>query len=150
AYTVATILTEADLMGHSTHGLQLLAAYLGELEAGKMAAQGEPEVIADHGAALTWDGGYLPGPWLVTQALNTAFERINEHPVVTVVIRRSHHIACLAAYPKLATDRGLFMLLTCSDPHTATVAPYGGLRPLYTPNPLAAGIPTQDEPIILD
>lgn len=150
ASVVAEILVEADLMGHTTHGLQLLSPYLKQLEAGKMAKEGEPEVVADRGAAITWDGRYLPGPWLTVQAMEFAFERIREHPVVTIVIRRSHHIASLASYPKKATDKGLFMLLTCSDPNYKAIAPYGGLRPLYTPNPLAAGIPTQGEPIILD
>jgi L-lactate dehydrogenase len=150
AHLVAETLVEADLMGHTTHGLQLLAPYLQELEIGGMAKTGEPEVVSDRGAALTWDGGYLPGPWLVSHAMDVAFERIQTHPVVTVVIRRSHHIACLAAYPKRATDRGLFMLLTSSDPATKSVAPFGGLQPLYTPNPVAAGIPTNGDPIILD
>jgi L-lactate dehydrogenase len=150
AAVVADALVEADLMGHSTHGLQLLAPYLHELEVGNMAKDGEPVTIADHGSAITWDGGYLPGPWLMHQAMNVAFERIHTHPVVTIVIRRSHHIACLAVYPKHATDKGLLMLLTCSDPNNRSVAPYGGIKPIYTPNPLAAGIPTGGEPIILD
>jgi L-lactate dehydrogenase len=137
-------------MGHSTHGLQLLGAYLGELEAGSMAKEGEPGIIADRGSAITWDGRYLPGPWLIKQALDLAFERIREHPVVTVVIRRSHHIACLAAYLERATEKELLMLLTTSDPSVQTVAPYGGIQPVYTPNPIAAGIPTQGDPILLD
>jgi L-lactate dehydrogenase len=150
ASTVAEILVEADLMGHTTHGLLLLASYLGELEADTMTKTGEPVVIADRGSAVTWNGRYLPGPWLVVKAMELAFERLRGHPVVTVVIQRSHHIACLAAYPKRATDRGLLMLLASSDPNAKGVAPYGGTHPLYTPNPLAAGIPTQGEPIILD
>jgi LDH2 family malate/lactate/ureidoglycolate dehydrogenase len=150
AHIVAETLVEADLMGHTTHGLQLLGQYLAELEKGGMAKSGEPEVVSDRGAALTWDGNYLPGPWLVSRALDEAFERIQTHPVVTVVIRRSHHIACLAAYPKRAADRGLFMLLNSSDPATKSVAPFGGVQPMYTPNPVAAGIPTNGDPIILD
>ncbi|MBC7814450.1 MAG: Ldh family oxidoreductase [Burkholderiales bacterium] len=150
AGTAAEILLEADLMGHTTHGFNLLGPYLGELESGAMTKDGEPTVVADHSAALTWDGRYLPGPWLVTQAMDVAFERIRTNPVVTIVIQRSHHIACLAAYPKRATDKGLFMLLTCSDPRAKSVAPFGGIRPLYTPNPLAVGIPMQGDPIIID
>lgn len=150
ARTVAEILVEADLMDHTTHGLQLLAPYLKELETGAMMKDGEPTVIADRGSAITWNGNYLPGPWLVVKAIDLACERIQEHPVVTIAIQRSHHIACLAAYPERVTKKGLFLLLTCSDPRAKAVAPYGGTRPLYTPNPLAAGIPTQSDPIILD
>lgn len=150
ADAVARILVEADLMGHSTHGLQLLAIYLGNLEAGFITKQGDPVVIADQGSAITWDGRYLPGPWLVEQAMDLAFARLQTHPVVTVAIRQSHHIACLAAYPKRATDKGLLMLLAASDPAEKTVAPFGGLGAVYSPNPLAAGIPTRGDPIILD
>jgi len=150
AKVVTEILLEADLMGHSTHGLQLLGAYLGELEANHMLKEGEPSIIADRGSAVTWDGRYLPGPWLIKQALDLAFARIQEHPVMTVVIRRSHHIACLAAYLERATEKGLLIFLTTSDPRTQTVAPYGGIRPVYTPNPIAAGIPTQGDPILFD
>lgn len=42
------------------------------------------------------------------------------------------------------------MLLSCSDPRGATIAPFGAVSPVYSPNPLAAGIPTQSNPIIFD
>src|SRR5215207_10715901 len=116
AATMAEILLEADLMGHTTHGLNLLASYLRELDANNMTKDGSPQVIADNGAAVTWNGRYLPGVCLVVEAMNLAFERVAQYPMVTVTIQHSHHIACLAAYMKRATDRGLFMLLASSDP----------------------------------
>jgi L-lactate dehydrogenase len=150
AAAVADILVEGDLMGHTTHGLQLLAPYLKELSEGGMAATGDPKVLQDRGSAVTWDGNYLPGPWLVTHAMELMFDRIATHPVMAVVVRRSHHIACLQAYLKRATDRGLVMLLISSDPSCGSVTPYGGCTPLYTPNPIAAGLPTDGEPILMD
>lgn len=150
ANLVAEILLEGDLMGHSTHGLQLLGPYLGELEEGSMRKKGDPVVISDGGSAVCWDGCYLPGPWLIVQAIELAMQRIENHPVVTFVIRRSHHIAALASYPKRATDRGKMILLCTSDPSVRSVAPFGGITPLYTPNPIAAGIPTRSGPIIID
>lgn len=150
AEAVAGILVEGDLLGHDTHGLQLLAPYLGEIEAGKMTLAGEPEVINDRGAALTWDGKRLPGPWLVLRALDIAASRASQYGTGTVVIRRSHHIACLAAYLPRATERGLLMLLISSDPSSASVAPFGGTRAVFTPNPLAAGFPTANLPVLLD
>ena len=150
AAVIADILVEGDLMGHTTHGLQLLASYLKQLDEGGMAAESDPDVLQDRGAAVTWDGKYLPGPWLITRAMDLAFERIAAHPVMTVVIRRSHHIACLQAYLKRATDRGLVMLLMSSDPSCGSVTPFGGCTPVYTPNPIAAGFPSDDEPILID
>jgi LDH2 family malate/lactate/ureidoglycolate dehydrogenase len=146
----AEILVEADLMGHTTHGLNLLAPYLNSIESGKMTLSGQPDVISERPAILTWDGNYLPGPWLTVKAFEEACERARVYGTGTVVIRRSHHIACLAAYLRAVTEQGLVGLLLCSDPSVGSVAPHGGTTPLYTPNPLAAGYPTSGDPVIMD
>lgn len=150
ASAVASILVEGDLMGHDTHGLALLGAYLAELESGSMTREGDPEVLADAPAAVTWDGRRLPGPWLVLRAMELAIERAARCGTGTVVIRQSHHIGCLAAYLRRATDQGLMLLLTCSDANSASVAPAGGLDPVFTPNPISAGIPTGSIPVLID
>ncbi|MGI4946771.1 MAG: Ldh family oxidoreductase [Janthinobacterium lividum] len=150
AATVAGILVEGDLLGHDTHGLAQLPGYLGALIAGTMAAAGDPSTVADRGAAILWDGHRLPGPWLVVQAIALATERARQHGTATVVIRRSHHIACLAAYLEPVARQGLVMLLASSDPSVASVAPHGGMRALMTPNPLAAGFPTGADPVMMD
>src|SRR5213593_5048682 len=64
AADVAGVLLDGDLLGHTTHGLALLAPYLGELANGKMAKAGEPNVLVQRPATQTWDGERLPGPWL--------------------------------------------------------------------------------------
>lgn len=150
ARTVADILVEGDLLGHSTHGLALLGPYLDALASGDMTAEGEPEVVASAGATQTWDGRKLPGPWLVVRALEAASAGAGRLGLGAVAIRRSHHIACLAAYLPRITGRGQMAIITCSDPATASVAPFGGTRRLYTPNPLAAGWPTPEGPVLID
>ena len=61
ATTMAEVMVEGDLLGHDTHGLDQLAGYLEQIRDGLMATSGEPEVVADLGSALTWDGHRLPG-----------------------------------------------------------------------------------------
>ncbi len=145
AQVTAEILVQGDLMGHTTHGLALLAGYLREIEAGTMGKTGAPLTVSDFPAAVTWDGQRLPGPWLVLQAMALASARAATQGTCTVVIRRSHHIACLAAYLKRATDQGLMMLLHCSDANSASVAPFGGLDAVFTPNPMSIGFPTSSD-----
>ncbi|EDY84957.1 Malate/L-lactate dehydrogenase subfamily [Verrucomicrobiia bacterium DG1235] len=150
ARVVADVLLDADLMGHSTHGLGLLPLYVGALEDGKMEVAGEPVVLNDRGSTLAWDGRYLPGAWLTCRAIEEGLERLGEHPVVTVTIQKSHHIGSLASYPMRAIKKGAMMLLTCSDPNSELIAPFGGLDAVYSPNPIAAGIPTSGRPVIFD
>jgi LDH2 family malate/lactate/ureidoglycolate dehydrogenase len=63
AQITAETLLEADLLGHRTHGLQLLEPYLAEIEKGTMRAKGQPKTLSDKGAVVVWNGRYLPGPW---------------------------------------------------------------------------------------
>ncbi len=150
AQTVAEVLVEGDLLGHTTHGLALAAPYLEAVLDGSMTKEGEPEVVSDRGGAVCWDGRRLPGPWLVVGAIETALARVGEQGVAAVAIRESHHIACLASYLERATAKGCMILLTCSDPSEASVAPFGGLEALFTPDPIAFGIPTEGDPILID
>jgi LDH2 family malate/lactate/ureidoglycolate dehydrogenase len=150
ARTVAEVLVEGDLLGHTTHGLALAAPYLQAIADGSMTRQGAPDVVSARGGASCWDGRRLPGPWLVVQAIEAALARVPEHGLAAVAIRESHHIGCLAAYLERATARGCMILLTCSDPSEASVAPFGGREAVFTPDPLAAGIPTAGDPILID
>jgi L-lactate dehydrogenase len=150
AATVANVLVTGDLLGHTTHGLALLAPYLAEIEKASMARDGAPRVIQARSAAELWDGGRLPGPWLVMQALDRAIAMARDAGTGSVVVRRSHHIACLAAYLLHATERKMIAIVQSSDPITAAVVPHGGLTPIMTPNPIAVGLPTSGDPILVD
>jgi len=148
---VAEILVEGDLLGHNTHGLQLLAPYLSDLEKGGMTRSGSPRVIADFPAAVTWDGMRLPGTWLTVRAIDLALERAKTYGTCTVAIRRSHHIACLAAYLKRVTDQGMMVMLISSGPESGGVVPHGGRGTgVYTPNPIAAAWPIAGDPVMID
>lgn len=150
AATVARLLVLTDMMQRHTHGVALIPLYLDQLRNQLMEKDGAPEVVKDTGATIVWDGNYLPGLWLMDQALNLAFERVPEHGVVTFAIRRSHHIACLAALVKQATDKGYVAILATSDPSGKFVAPFGGRDPVMTPNPFAIGYPGTEGPVLVD
>jgi LDH2 family malate/lactate/ureidoglycolate dehydrogenase len=147
---VAEILVEGDLLGHNTHGLQLLGSYLQDIDKNELATTGQPRVIADLPAAVAWDGMRLPGAWLTANAVDLACERARTHGTCTITISRGHHIACLQAYLKRATDKGMMLLIVASAQELQTVAPHGGRSAVLTPNPIAAGWPTNGDPVLLD
>ncbi|NDY81827.1 Ldh family oxidoreductase [Orrella sp. NBD-18] len=150
AESMARLLVLTDMMGRFTHGLAQCKNYLDQIVRKDMPASGDYSVIKDTGSTIVWDGGYLPGLWLVEKAMQIGFERLPQHGVITFSIRRSHHIGCLAALLKQATDRGYYAMLLSSGPHGKYVAPYGGTEGLFSPNPIGIGFPSSTFPVLID
>jgi L-lactate dehydrogenase len=150
AATVARLLVLTDAMGRHTHGLAMAPLYLADIQKGTLATQGQPEVVTDNGLCAVWDGGYLPGLWLVNHALEVAMPRAAQHGMAAIAIRRSHHIGCLAALVKQAADLGFVAQIANSDPAGQRVAPYGGTEAVFTPNPFAIGYPGATNPVLVD
>jgi LDH2 family malate/lactate/ureidoglycolate dehydrogenase len=150
AAVVADGLVEADLFGHTTHGLGLLADYVEEIANGGMETAGRPDVLARFGAIETWDGRRLPGIWTTKLAVDTAVKAAETFGLGAVAIRRSHHIACLATFLEEPARKKFLTIIFSSDPSAELVAPFGGTRPVLTPNPVAAGIPAMPNPILMD
>ncbi len=150
AEVVADVLVEGDLLGHDTHGLAHLPPYLDALTKGEMLGAGEPALLAETPVVQTWNGRKLPGPWLVRQASDWASDAAKTFGMGAVSIQRAGHIGCLAAYLQRIAERGQVLLLFSSDPSTASVAPWGGTRRLFTPNPIAAGWGTGGSSVMMD
>ena len=150
ASVMANVFLEADLMGFTTHGMQRVAHNVRWLMEGASRSQGEPTVLVDKGALFNWDAAFLPGPWVVSQALDTALARVPQYGVVTATLRRSQHIACLAAYLPKVIEAGYLAILTCSTPAEHTVSPFGGLTPVFSANPLAMCAPGNEYPLLFD
>ena len=150
AIDTSEILIEADMMGHSTHGIRLLPLYIKDIESGNMNVNGIEEVLKDTGSCITWDGKSLPGIWLTKKALKIASIRAKTYGTSTILISNSHHNGALAAYMLPIVNQGLVPIIKSSVPSAATVAPYGGTKALLTPNPMAIAYPTNDNPVIID
>lgn len=150
ANDIAKILVEGDLLGHDTHGLQLLTPYLNAYKSGAMLGEGDVIELSNRAAIASWDGRYLPGPYLTLRAIDSAKAMAQECGTGTVVIRQSSHIGALAAYLEQPAREGFLVQIVCADPSVASVAAFGGSEPLFTPNPMAWGIPTSGDPVMID
>lgn len=151
AQVVTRVLLEGELLGHRTHGLNLVSRYIDGMLGGQVKARAQVlEQVSDSGISSLFDGHYVLGPYCVSRALDCAAKGATSQGIGIAVVRRAAHIGCLAAYLKPYTHQGLVAMLYSSDPSVGLVCAHGGADPVYTPNPIAAGIPTQGEPILLD
>ncbi len=92
----------------------------------------------------------MPGIWTTKLAIAEARQRARAFGLGAICLKRSHHIACLAAFLEAPARDGLVLVILSSDPSDSHVAPFGGVTPVMTPNPIAAGIPATPDPILID
>ena len=126
ARATSEILVEADMMGHSTHGVRLLSSYVSDIEKGIMNVSGNYKIISKKKSNITIDGKLLPGIWLTQEGLKIGIEKAKDFGVSTVTIGNSHHNGALAAYLKNIVDEGFVAIIKSSVPSNSTVAPFGG------------------------
>ncbi len=150
AETMAKVFLEADLLGFTTHGMNRIPHNLAWLQEGISRKQGEPEILAETSNLFNWDANFLPGPWVVSQAIEKCIEKVKTAGIVTATIRRSQHIACLGAYCPQIAEAGYVALITCSTPNEKTVCAHGGIEPVFSANPIAFVAPAPDYPILFD
>jgi LDH2 family malate/lactate/ureidoglycolate dehydrogenase len=150
AACVARLQVLTDAMGRRTHGLAMAPLYLADIRKGGLRISGQQTVVSDNGLSAVWDGDYLPGLWLVNEAIETLIPRAETSGIAAIAIRKSHHIGCLAALAKQAADKGFIALIANSDPAGQRVAPYGGTEALFTPDPFAVGYPGAEHPVLVD
>lgn len=144
----ADMLVEADLRGHSSHGLRRLAVLAGRLAAGLAASGLDPEFDWRTESALVVDGRRGLGPVVAHRTLDLLLDRVATTGVAIASIRNSGHVGMLAPYLERITAAGCAGLaLTVSE---ALVHPWGGATAMVGTNPIGIGIPTLGEPFVLD
>ncbi|MEM7561575.1 MAG: Ldh family oxidoreductase [Pseudomonadota bacterium] len=150
AACLSDVFLEADLLGFTTHGLNRVSYNLRWLEQGTTRCDGEPDVLTDRGNVFNWDANFLPGPWVVSKAIDQCLKRVAERGIVTATIRRSQHIASLGAYLPRIAEAGYIGTLTCATPNEYTVCAHQGSDPIYSANPFAFVAAADNYPILFD
>lgn len=87
ARLLADTLVQADLWGHSSHGVLRLGWYLARLRTGVMQAVTRPQTVMDSGAVTVVDGQDSIGQVLARQAAELAIDRARQHGIAAVAVR---------------------------------------------------------------
>jgi L-2-hydroxycarboxylate dehydrogenase (NAD+) len=144
----ADVLTEADLRGVHSHGLQRLPVIVKRIEKGLISVQMMPNRQWTASSVLSVDGRNGFGPFVAETSLRLAAEVAQRNGAVAVAIRNSSHIGMAGYYCERRAFEGLICIgFTTSE---ALVHPYGGAEAMIGTNPIAIAIPCQPRPFLLD
>jgi len=141
-------LVEADLRGHSSHGIQRLTVIAERIRNGLTSPAAEPALHWASPSALVVDGRRGLGPCVGTEALDALAPAATRHGIAVGAVRNANHLGLLAPYVERCAADGLIgIALTTSE---ALVHPWGGRIGQIGTNPIAIGIPADPHPFVLD
>lgn len=148
---VSDHLVEASLVGHDSHGLLRVPKYLNWLHHDQVVANRHVTPFIDAGACLGLDGGFGFGQVIGREAMDLAIERVQRHGFAAVGIRNSGHLGRIGAWAEQLAHAGMVSIhFVNTSGFGILVAPYGGIDRRLSANPIAAGTPGPDGPIVLD
>lgn len=149
ARSVARALVAAEAAGQGGHGIRRLPAYISQLHVGKVDGQVRPVASLLRPSVLTVDAGH----GYAYPAIDLVVERLpkiaRSQGIALGLINRSHHAGVMALTVERFAELGLVAFMVANAP--ASMAPWGGSKPIYGTNPIAFAAPVDGaDPLVID
>ena len=149
AEAAARHLVRAEAQGLPTHGLSRVPFYCGMLRGGRADGAAQPIMVAERAGACLIDNRdglpYVSAQWAVEEAI----QRARRNGIAFAGIRSSGHVGVLGIHVEAIAQAGMVGFGFTNSP--AAMPPWGGKKPLFGTNPMAAAFPRRGKaPIIVD
>lgn len=151
AKRVASILVDADVRGHASHGVILLPMYLERIAQGGINPDADPVWIRQDTNTSILDAQSGFGQLAADQASRVCAETAAKQGVAAVAVRHNNHVGMMSAYRwPFQQNNVVGLLMTISGP---SVAPPGASKATLGSNAVCLVAPTADresEPFVID
>lgn len=143
---------DAELSGKKSHGVTNLFWYKDVVDGkyGPLNKNGdEPSIEKETKVSLTINGKEKTGYVVMKYAMDRSLEKVKELGMLsTILTNTTPTIGYIGSWAKQATDKGYIFI--CFSNAGSSTAPFGTMKKVMGTNPIAIGIPTSKDPIILD
>jgi len=149
ASATARALSAAEAEGIASHGASRIPQYCAHLRNGRASGSAVPVVVRDSKAACVVDAKGGLAFEACALAASEALRRAREFGVAFVSVTNSNHFGVAAYHVEPLAKAGLVGVAMGNSP--AAMPAWGGRRPLFGTNPVAAGFPRRGgAPIVID
>ena len=151
ARRVSESLVDSNLCGHPSHGVVRVGEYVQQMRAGELVAGAELETIRETPSLLVAGAGFGFGQIQARRLIQRLVPKAREQGIACGTMRDCGHVGRLGEWVEHVAGEDLAGLITVNDNGVLQcVAPPGGTEPRISTNPLAIGVPTSGEPMVLD
>jgi len=149
AQAAARHLVQAEAQGLPTHGMSRVPFYCSMLRNGRADGAAQPAMVSDRAAACLIDNRdglpYVSVDWAVAEVI----QRARRNGIAFAGIRNSSHVGVLGIHLLSVAEAGLVGFAFTNSP--AAIPAWGGKKPLFGTNPVAAAFPRRNaDPIVID
>lgn len=149
ARVTAKYLVAADSQGLATHGVMRVPSYCGHLDSGRANGAAVPKIINEKPAACLIDAGNGLGFEPCETAVGQALQRARKQGTGFAGVTNSHHCGALGILLEPVAAAGMVGLAFSNA--SAAIMAWGGKRPLFGTNPVAAIFPRKSgKPLVID
>lgn len=149
ADTSAAALVRAEADGMASHGLSRVGQYCGHVQVGRVNPSAIPTIRHERPAAVVIDaqeGLAFPALQLASRQ---AAEKAKTAGIGMAAVGNSHHFGVAGHVAEDLARQGLIAIVMGNSP--AAMPMWGGSRPLFGTNPIAAAFPRTDlDPVVID
>ena len=149
AQSTAAALVYADLQGTTSHGVSRVPQYVGHLKAGRIDGAATPVIAREQGAVAIIDAADGLAFSACELAVQTAVAAAQMYGIAAATVTNSYHFGAAIYHLEAVAQAGMVGLAFSNSP--AAIAPWGGKRPLFGTNPIAAIFPRKGtDPLAID
>ena len=145
----ARALVAAEMAGLGGHGLSRVQLYAQHVKEGRTSGVAEPCIAHEKGAACLIDAQGGLAYLAMELATREALRRAQEFGVAFCGVKGSHHCGAMDYHLAPLAAAGLIGIGFTNSP--AAINAWGGTKPLFGTNPIAAVFPRNDQPpLVID
>ena len=150
---VVDVLLGSSLAGYDAHGIMRVPMYADGIRKGTMLPGAGTQVLQETAASVYLDARFGLGPVAAVKAVEMASQKAAAMGIGCASIANCCDVARLGGYVAKPAEDGLLAVVMVNDAgYGPDVAPWGGVEPFLSTNPIAAGIPWEGGPgpVIID
>ncbi|RDK11372.1 Ldh family oxidoreductase [Cupriavidus lacunae] len=149
AQATAAALVRADAAGLPSHGVSRVPMYVAHLQHDRVDGNAEPVAHSTRVSAVLVDARCGFAFAACDLAIAEAMERARQAGVGVAAVTNSHHFGAAALPLEAVARAGMIGIAMGNSP--AAMPAWGGKRPLFGTNPIAAAFPRQGQaPVVID
>lgn len=146
----ADLMMEADRIGADGHGVFRLPQYIKRINLGGLNINPDIRIEKERTAMAVLNGDNGMGHLVMHRAAHIAMDKASKSGVAWVGVHHSNHAGPAALYARMPIERNMIGLY-CAIGNANHLPPWGGTEMLLSTNPIAVGVPANEEPsIVLD